>query len=96
MELGLVVVVLQAQLDKVPASLRTLPREELDLDVADARLQTNFAGGRRLVDVDLAHFHTTWSSNLGPEYLTATSSDKRRELLSIRNEIDSQLKICQI
>ena len=61
MELGLVVVVLQAQLDKVPASLRTLPREELDLDVADARLQTNFAGGRRLVDVDLAHFHTTWS-----------------------------------
>ena len=54
-ELGPVVVVLHAELDKVPASLRTFSREEFDLDLAHGCLETDLPEGRRFVDVHLTH-----------------------------------------
>ncbi len=55
MEDGVVEITLETELDEVATRERTLPRPELDVDVADGRRETHFAMGGRLVDVDRAH-----------------------------------------
>ena len=49
------IIVLHAELDKVPASFGGFARPELNLDVANRRLQKHLPMARWLLDVDITH-----------------------------------------
>ena len=49
------IIVFHAELDKVPASFGGFARPELNLDVANRRLQKHLPMARWLLDVDITH-----------------------------------------